>query len=160
MASDTFEITQRLNALATIYDVRKGGEGDPSMTVKGTFATATPKFDLFDNKDTKTIASLKGNVVKTRFQILSDKGAELATLNFAAVSLTKSLTMAIGGKGYHAKAGLLGGTFDCADNDGNIVLSITKEEGLRDKFKVELKGEISSEVALLAAVAIHSRFYE
>lgn len=158
--SHTFEITQRLGALATIYDVRKGGEAEPSMTVNGTFATATPKFDLVDNKDNKALGSLKGNVVKTRFQILSDKGNELATLNFAAVSLSKSLTMAIAGKGYHAKAGLLGGTFDCADNDGNVVLSITKEEGLRDKFKVEIKGEIPSEVALLAAVAIHSRFYE
>ena len=59
-----------------------------------------------------------------------------------------------------AKAGLLGGTFDCADNDGAVALSIVKEEGLRDKFRVEIKGDIAREVALLAAVAFHSRFYE
>lgn len=160
MANDVFEITQRLAALATMYDVRKGGEEVPSMMVRGTFATATPKLDLIENKGNTILASVKGNVVKTRFQIVNDKGTELATLNFAAVSLSKSLTMAIGGKGYHAKAGLLGGTFDCVDNDGNVALSIVKQEGLRDKFNVEIKGDIPCEVAVLAAVAIHSRFYE
>src|SRR5258708_16328456 len=99
---DTFELTQRLGALATVYDVQSPGESAPSQTIKGTFATTTPKFDFLD-KDGKTIASLKGNVVKTKFQILNDKGSELATLNFAAVSLTKSLTMTVGAKGFHAK---------------------------------------------------------
>jgi uncharacterized protein YxjI len=158
--ADTYEITQRLGALATIYDVRAPNDEEPSITIKGSFATATPTFDLIENKDGKTTASLKGNVVKTKFRITSDKGSELATLNFAAVSLTKSLTMTVGSKGYHAKAGLLGGTFECADNDGNVGLSIVKEEGLRDKFRVDIKGDISRDVALLAAVAIHSRFYE
>ena len=157
--ADTFELTQRLGSLATVYDVQGPGESAPSVTIKGTFATASPKFDFLD-KDGKAIAALKGNVVKTKFQITNDKGAELATLNFAAVSVTKSLTMTIGAKGFHARAGLLGGTFDCADNDGNVALSIVKEEGLRDKFRVEIKGDITREVALLAAVAIHSRFYE
>jgi uncharacterized protein YxjI len=157
--ADTFELTQRLGSLATVYDVQGPGDTGATHTIKGTFATTTPKFDLLD-KEGKSQATLKGNVVKTKFQILSDKGAELATLNFAAVSLTKSLTMTVAGKGFHAKAGLLGGTFDCADNDGNVALSIVKEEGLRDKFRVEIKGDITREVALLAAVAIHSRFYE
>jgi len=155
---DTYEITQRLGALATVYDVRKQSDGDPSLTIKGSFATATPKFELLEKE--KAVASLKGNVVKTRFTIANEKGAELATLNFAAVSLTKSLTMTVGAKGYHAKAGLLGGTFECADNEGNVGLSIVKEEGFRDKFRVEIKGDIARDVALLAAVAIHSRFYE
>ena len=158
--ADSYEITQRLGALATVYDVRGAKDTEPSITVKGSFATATPKFELVENKDNKVSAALKGNVVKTKFQITNDKGAELATLNFAAVSLTKSLTMTVGAKGYHAKAGLLGGTFECADNDGNVALSIVKEEGLRDKFRVEIKGDIHRDVALLAAVAIHSRFYE
>lgn len=160
MPEDTYELTQRLSALATVYDVRHVKEPTPSITINGSFATATPKFELVENKDNKPLASLKGNVVKTKFQITNEKGAELATLNFAAVSLTKSLTMTVGSKGYHAKAGLLGGTFECADNDGNVALSIVKEEGLRDKFRVEIKGDIAREVALLAAVAIHSRFYE
>jgi hypothetical protein len=42
----------------------------------------------------------------------------------------------------------------------DVALSIVKEEGIRDKFRVEVKGDISREVAILAAVAIHSRFYE
>jgi uncharacterized protein YxjI len=155
----TFEITQRLGSLATVYDVATPGESEPSLTVKGTFATATPKFELLD-KGGAVLALLKGNVVKTKFSVTDPKGADLATLNFTAVSLQKALTMTVGGKGYHAKAGLLGGTFDCADNEGNVALSIVKEEGIRDKFRVEVKGDISREVAILAAVAIHSRFYE
>lgn len=165
--AETFEITQRLGALASIYDVVKIGEPEPIITIKGSFATATPKFELIENKENKVTALLKGNVVKTKFQIMTDKGAELATLNFAAVSLTKSLTMTVGSKGYHAKGGILGGTFDCADNDGNVGLSIVKQgvigdehQGLRDSFRVEIKGDITRDVALLAAVAIHSRFYE
>ena len=49
---DTFELTQRLGSLATVYDVQ--GPGNPSQ-IKGTFATATPKFELLD-KDGKSLS--------------------------------------------------------------------------------------------------------
>ena len=148
------------------YDVStEGGEGpSPPFLVKGEFMTTTPTLQLFD-KDSKLVASLKGNVLKTKFQIRSENNDELASLNFSAIAFRKTFTMTVGSKGYHANAGVVGvvkDIFECKDNEGKIALVVSKEPGIRDRFKIELREErdVPFEVAVLAAVALHSRFYE
>ncbi len=145
------------------YDVTV--EGEPAQyLVKGEFMTTTPTLQLFD-KESKQVASLKGNVLKTKFQIRGDKGEELASLNFSAVAFRKTFTMTVGSKGYHANAGVVGvvkDIFECKDNEGKVALVVSKKPGIRDRFKIELREErdVPFEVAVLAAVALHSRFYE
>jgi len=146
------------------YDVVPAGEAKPTHLVSGDFMTTTPSLQLFDN-DHKLVASLKGNVLKTKFMIRGEKNDELASLNFSAVAFRKTFTMTVGTKGYHANAGVVGvvkDIFECKDNAGTIALVVSKEPGIRDKFKVEIKEErdVPFEVAVLAAVALHSRFYE
>ena len=162
--SKTILVTQKLIAVSAQYEVVVDGESTPSYSVKGDFMTTTPSLQLFD-KDAKLVASLKGNVLKTKFQIRSDKNEELASLNFSAVAFRKTFTMTVGTKGYHANAGVVGvvkDVFECKDNAGTVALVVSKEPGIRDKFKIELKEErdVPFEVAVLAAVALHSRFYE
>jgi uncharacterized protein YxjI len=145
------------------YDVSVVGDAQP-FVVKGEFMTTTPTLQLFD-KDSKLVASLKGNVLKTKFMIRSDKNDELASLNFSAVAFRKTFTMTVGSKGYHANAGVVGvvkDIFECKDNEGKVALIVSKEPGIRDRFKIELREErdVPFEVAVLAAVALHSRFYE
>jgi uncharacterized protein YxjI len=157
-------VTQKLMSVSAQYDVSVEGENPPSHHVKGDFMTTTPSLQLFD-KDNKQIATLKGNVLKTKFQIRGEKNDELASLNFSAVAFRKTFTMTVGTKGFHANAGVVGvvkDIFECKDNAGNVALVVSKEPGIRDKFKVELKEErdVPFEVAVLAAVALHSRFYE
>src|ERR1700690_986192 len=88
------------------YDVMVDGEA-PTFLVRGEFMTTTPTLQLFD-KENKLVASLKGNVLKTKFQIRSDKNEELASLNFSAIAFRKTFTMTVGSKGYHANAGVVG----------------------------------------------------
>lgn len=165
VVSKTILVTQKLLAVSAQYEVTPDGESAPTHLVKGDFMTTTPSLQLFDAKDNKLVASLKGNVLKTKFQIRGEKNDELASLNFSAVAFRKTFTMTVGTKGYHANAGVVGvvkDIFECKDNAGNVALVVSKEPGIRDKFKVELKEErdVPFEVAVLAAVALHSRFYE
>jgi uncharacterized protein YxjI len=162
--SKTILVTQKLMAVSAQYEVCSEGESTPTHTVKGDFMTTTPSLQLFD-KDGKQVATLKGNVLKTKFQIRGEKNDELASLNFSAVAFRKTFTMTVGTKGYHANAGVVGvvkDVFECKDNAGTIALVVSKEPGIRDKFKVELREErdVPLEIAVLAAVALHSRFYE
>ncbi len=160
----TIVVTQKLMAVSAQYEVIAEGESTPQHFVKGDFMTTTPSLQLFD-KDNKQIATLKGNVLKTKFQIRGEKNDEMASLNFSAVAFRKTFTMTVGTKGYHANAGVVGvvkDIFECKDNAGTIALVVMKEPGIRDKFKIEIREErdVPFEVAVLAAVALHSRFYE
>ena len=160
----TIQVTQRLMAVSPQYDVTVEGEPNTQFTIKGEFMTATPTLQLFD-KESKSVATLKGNVLKTKFKITDDKSAELATMNFSAIAFRKTFTMTVGSKGYHANAGVVGvvkDTFECKDNEGKTALVVSKEPGIRDRFKIDLHEEkaVPFEVAVLAAVALHSRFYE
>lgn len=164
VTTKTIQVTQRLMSVSAQYDVSVDGAAEPTFIVKGEFMTTTPTLQLFD-KESKLVASLKGNVLKTKFQIRDDKNDELASLNFSAIAFRKTFTMTVGSKGYHANAGVVGvvkDIFECKDNEGKVALIVSKEPGIRDRFKIELREErdVPFEVAVLAAVALHSRFYE
>ncbi len=83
-------VTQKLMSVSAQYEVVVEGEATPQHSVKGDFMTTTPSLQLFD-KDNKLVASLKGNVLKTKFQIRSDKNDELASVNFSAVLFVVTL---------------------------------------------------------------------
>lgn len=154
-----FEITQRLMALASAYEVKVGDESEASLLVQGTFATSTPKLALLSG--TAIVATLRGNLLKTKFIIADAAGAELGVVNFPAVSIRKTMTLSFGGRGYHATSGGVSTEiYQCADNDGVVALELRKGVGLRDRFQVEAKPGIPREIAILTAVAIHSRYYE
>jgi uncharacterized protein YxjI len=159
----TIEVTQRLMSVSAQYDVGLLGE-EPTHHIKGEFMTTTPQLQMFD-KEGALVAAIKGNVLKTKFQIRGPHAEELASLNFSAVAFRKTFTMTVGTKGFHANAGVVGvvkDIFECKDNEGKVALIVSKEPGIRDRFKLELleEREVPFEVAVLASVAIHSRFYE
>lgn len=153
-----FEITQRIMTLASEYEVKVDSDKEATLMVKGTFLSSTPNLTLYD-KDT-AVATLNGNVMKTKF-VIAANGEEKAVVNFPAVSLRKTMTLTVNGRGYHATSGGISTEiFQCADNEGKVALELRKEVGLRDRFKVETKEDLPREVAILTAVAIHSRYYE
>ncbi|CAN5151028.1 hypothetical protein BH09MYX1_BH09MYX1_42620 [soil metagenome] len=161
----TIEITQRLMSMSAEYDVRKDKSETPTQFVKGELITTSPMLRLRDTKSKDLIATLKGNVLKTRFQIRSPKDDELALVNFSAVAFRKTFTMSVNGKGFHASAGVVGvvkDIYECKDNDGKIALMITKEPGVRDRFVIETKDEdaVPQDIAVLVAISVHCRFYE
>jgi uncharacterized protein YxjI len=130
------------------------------MTIRGTLMSSTPKFSMVEGADGKELATLAGNFLKTKFQIKDADKEELGSLSFPAVAFKKTLVLTVGGRGYTADGGIMGGTFRCVDNAGTVALEISKKVGLRDKFEIAIKGKIPRDVGLLVAVAIHSRFFE
>jgi len=154
-----FVVTQRFLALATNYDVTQPGSNQVLMTVKGALMRLFPFFSLVEETGS-AVATLRGNFNKTRFRICAANGDELASLHFPAVALDKKLSLFIGDREYTANAGMFRGVFQCKDAAGSTALEIFKVRSMRDRFSVVTKDDIDHEVGLLAAVAIHSRFFE
>ena len=61
---------------------------------------------------------------------------------------------------YEADGGVFRGVFQCKNKQGEVVIEIAKELSIRDTFSVKTNEAVPFQVGLLAAVAIHSRFYE
>ena len=157
---ETFEVTQVIMTVGSTYEVRVPSEEKVVMTVKGSLMSPTPKFALVEGGDGAELASLLGNFIKTKFQMAGADKKELGSLSFPAIAFKKTLVLTVGGRGFTADGGLMGGVFRCVDNDGKVGIEIEKKGNFRDRFHVTAHDGIPKEVGILAAVAIHSRFFE
>jgi uncharacterized protein YxjI len=157
---ETYQLSQVVMTVGSTYQVRIPPAEDVVITIKGSLMSPTPKFSMVKGSDGTELATLTGNFIKTKFQIHGPDKGDLGALSFPAIAFKKTLVLTVGGKGYTADGGIMGGAFRCIDNEGNVALEIVNHSGLVDRFDVILKGPISKEVGLLAAVAIHSRFFE
>jgi hypothetical protein len=157
---ETFDVTQVVMTVGSTYQVRALGSDAIAMTVKGSLMSPTPKFQLVAGEDGAELATLTGNFIKTKFQMRGADKEELGNLSFPAIAFKKTLVLTVGGRGYTADGGLMGGVFRCIDNDGQMGIEIAKKETFRDRFNVAIDNGVSKEVGVLAAVAIHSRFFE
>lgn len=170
---ESYEVTQALMSVGTVYHVRRPRTEDTLYTIRGELITSTPKFHLVEGDQGKPIADLTANFIKTRYEIRSHPGQArdsrdsteetskvLGSLVFPAVAFKKTLTLTVGDDEYKADGGVFKGVFQCKKGDGSVVLEISKELSFRDTFLVKTTGAFPLEVGLLSAVAIHSRFYE
>jgi uncharacterized protein YxjI len=159
---ETFEVTQAVMTVGSTYQVSSPGATAVLMTVKGSLMSPTPKFQLVSGDDGPELATLTGNFIKTKFQVKGADSQELGNLSFPAIAFKKTLVLTVGGRGFTADGGLMGGAFRCIDNDGKVGLEISygKAEAFRDRFTVTIHDNVSKEVAILSSVAIHSRFFE
>jgi uncharacterized protein YxjI len=157
---DIYEVSQVVMTVGSTYQVRVPPSDDVVMTVKGSFMSSTPKFSLVQGSDGPEIGSLLGNFIKTKFQILDAEKKAIGNLLFPAIAFKKTLVLTVNGRGYTADGGLMGGVFACVDNEDQVALEISNKSRFVDRFAVDIKGAIPKEVGLLAAVAIHSRFFE
>lgn len=155
----SYEVTQALLRVGTVYHVRKPREEDVLYTVQGELMSATPKFRLLEGEGDRELGTLSGNFIKTRYEI-NDASTSLASLVFPAVAFKKTLTLTVGDDVYEADGGVFRGVFQCKAESGEVVLEIKKELSIRDTFSVQTSEALPYAVGVLSAVAIHSRFYE
>jgi uncharacterized protein YxjI len=156
---ESFDVTQVLMRVGTVYHVRKPRTEETLYTVRGELMSATLKFHLVEGDAGKARADLTANFIKTKYEIQSE-GKVLGSLVFPAVAFKKTLVLKVGDAEYAADGGVFKGIFQCKKPDGGVVLEIAKELSIRDTFLVKTDESLPLEVALLSAVAIHSRFYE
>jgi hypothetical protein len=157
---ETYEVSQVVMTVGSTYHVKLVGSEEVLMTVKGTLLSSTPKFALVQGSDGPELATLVGNFIKTKFQILDPEKKNLGSLLFPAIAFKKTLVLTVNGRGYTADGGLMGGVFACVDNEDQVALEISNKSRFVDRFEITIKGAIPKEVGLLVAVAIHSRFFE
>ena len=157
---DGFEVTQVVMTVGSTYLGKAIGDDKVILTVKGSLMSPTPKFQLVEGEDGPELATLTGNFIKTKFQMRGAEKEELGHLSFPAIAFKKTLVLTVGGRGFTADGGLMGGVFRCVDNDGRVGIEITKTETFRDRFNVTVHDGLSREVGILSSVAIHSRFFE
>ena len=154
-----YEVTQAFLSVGTVYHVRKPREEDVLYTVRGVLMSATPKFRLVEGDDGKEVGTLTGNFIKTKYDI-NDETKSVGSLVFPAVAFKKTLSLTVGNDVYDADGVVFRGVFQCKNKTGEVVLEIAKELSIRDTFTVKTIEAVPFQVGLLAAVAIHSRFYE
>ena len=157
---EIFEVSQVVMTIGSTYLVRLQPSDDVIMTIKGSLMSSTPKFSLVQGSDGTELASLVGNFIKTKYQILDAEKKPMGNLLFPAIAFKKTLVLTVNGRGYTADGGLMGGSFKCVDNEDQVALEISNKSRFVDRFEISIKGAIPKEVGLLAAVAIHSRFFE
>ena len=157
---DSYEITQAVLSVGTVYHVRKPRTEATLFTIRGELMTTAPKFHLVEGESGTALADLTANFIKTRYDIRS-AGKVMGALVFPAVAFKKTLTLTVGDSEYTADGGVFKGVFQCKNAEGTVVLEIAKELSfIRDTFRVTTQETLPLEVCLLSAVAIHSRFYD
>lgn len=163
---EAYEVTQVLMTVGTVYHVRKARTADTLFVIKGEMMASVPKFHMTESSagnegrdDAKNVADLTANFIKTKYEVNAG-GALLGSVTFPTISLKKTMTLTVGEDVYEADGGVFKGVFQCKKPDGTVVLEIAKELSIRDTFLVKPTDAIPLPVAFLAAVAIHSRFYD
>ena len=63
---DTYEVTQALMSVGTVYHVRKPRTDEAVYTIRGELMSTTPKFHLVEGDAGKEIANLSENFIKTK----------------------------------------------------------------------------------------------
>ena len=159
-----YELDQRILALSTIFDVRllgADGQGDPIMRIEGDFSSTRPRFNLMSVSGETNGWQLVGNLQKTNYTI--QEGAVVkAQIEFPMVAIKKTLTLTmVGGEKYRADGGVFMGIFRLASEGGTVPFEIIRRAGLREGLVLMFKEDETAwrEIGLLAAVAIHSRFF-
>lgn len=162
----TFELTQKILSVGATYEVRDAaGLSDssnevPMLTIRGKVLSATPSLTIVEGTDGPVIGAMKGNFTRTKFECKSADDTVIGSLTFPMLALKKTFTLHANDQEYKADGGYLAGEFVCKDGAGEVVLKITKQLALRDKFRIEAAPRIPTSLALLAAVAVDQRFFQ
>ena len=157
----SFEVTQALMSVETVYHVRIPRADAVVYTVRGVLMSATPKFHLLEGEAGRELGALSGNFLKTKYEITGSGASTgaLANIVFPAVAFKKTLTLTTGGEVFDVDGGVFRGVFQAKRGDA-LLLEIAKVLSIRDTFAIKISEELPFQVGLLSAVAIHSRFYE
>lgn len=111
---ETYEVTQALMSVGTVYNVPRPRTDETLCTVRGELVSTTPKLRLVEGTEGKAIADLTANFIKTKYDIRRN-GQLLGALVFPAVAFKKTLTLTVGDSEYRAD-GVFKGVFRPPDH--------------------------------------------
>lgn len=161
-----YELTQKILTIGATYEVRDAAaladtsSEVPLLTIRGKLFSAVPSLSISEGTDGPVIGAMKGNFTRTKFECKTADETLIGSLTFPLLALKKSFTLFANDQEYKADGGYTAGEFVCKNGSGEVVLKITKQLSLRDKFRIEAAESIPAPLALLAAVAIDQRFFQ
>ena len=79
----SYELTQALMSVETVYHVRAPRAEDVVYTVRGVLMSPTPKFHLVEGEGGNELGVLTGNFLKTKYEI-SESSRALANIVFGS----------------------------------------------------------------------------
>lgn len=153
-------VTQKIISLGASYFVKDSSTDSLLLTIKGKIFSFTPKLNAFEADSDTINATIKGNLLNTKFDIKDSSEKVLASIKFPLFIFLKSFTLTIDGNSYKAKGGFFARKFSCLNENGEEILTINKEFKVRDHFNVLYNESIDQNVAALAAVIIDLKFFQ
>ena len=156
----TYTVTQKIISIGATYQIRSGESKDVLMTVKGKILTFTPKLEMKKGTEGEIINRLKGNFTKTKFSMEDMNANEIANIQFPYIAFKKRFSLTIGDKTYNAQGSFTAWHFNCTDDTGKEVFSISKDFSFRDKFTVNIDESMPKEIILLTAIAVDQKFFQ
>jgi uncharacterized protein YxjI len=156
----SFAITQKILAVGATYEVKARGSDEVINLIKGRILTITPKLEMKTGEKGAITHVLKGNFWRTRFVISTSEQTEIGVIQFPFVAFFKRFSLITGGRTYQAKGSITAWHFNCADESGKAIFSISKEFAFRDKFTVDVDESMPKEVGILAAIAVDQKFFQ
>jgi hypothetical protein len=158
---ETYEVTRKLLSWGPTYEVRAQGSQDVLMTVKGKLFITKPNLTMVKGTEGEELAHMSGNFSRSEFEMTHANQEKLATLSFSGgLASKKSFTLRFAGQEYQAVGGLFATKFACNEPSGQPVFEVAWELSWKDKFILTLHGKLPTEVAVLATVGIHQKYYE
>ena len=157
---ETYVVSRKILSWGPTYEVTASGSEDVLLTVKGKLVTATPKLTMVKAAEGEEVAHMTGNFLRTKFEMTLANKEKLADLTIPTIAFKKSFTLNMGGQDYKAAGGLLATNFKCNDANGQPLFEVVWELSWKDKFVINIHGAVPKEVAVLATVAIHQKYYE
>lgn len=155
----TFRVTQKRLEFNDSYIIDSVETRKIAYTIKGKFSLS-PELEMRSLEASETpLKQIRGNFLRTRFDIFDQRHKNIGKIVFPFISLKKYFTLFLGNKKYDAQGGFSAWDFQCHDEAGREVFSVSKENTLSDRFEVNIREEVPEDIALITAVAIDQKYF-
>ena len=155
-----FQVKQRILAFRATYDIIDEATGQQVFVAKRKIFTLTPKLWI-ENMQGQEVARVKGNfLIGTNWKI--SQGSNLVgAVRFPLIRLCGiKFDVELSGNNYTA-SDILGWSFTARDYSGNVGFMLDKKVfRIKDTYKVVVYPPLEPVLALAAALAIDSKFYQ
>ncbi|MBN2738442.1 MAG: hypothetical protein JXR70_15790 [Spirochaetales bacterium] len=155
----TFKITQKTFELNDDYIISQSKNAEIAYVIKGKFAFP-PEWEMREGLGQGlAFKKVTSNLLKTRFKVFDNEKKAVALIEFPLMSLIKHFTLYMGNKKYNAQGGFSAWDFQCRDQEGREVFTVSKENTLSDRFTVDIQEQMPEDIALITAVAIDQKYF-
>ena len=155
-----FQVKQRIIAFRATYDIIDEATGQQIFVAKRKIMTLTPTLWI-ENMQGQEVARVKGNFLFGTNWKISQGANPVGAVKFPLIRLCGiKFDVELQGNNYTA-SDILGWSFTARDYSGNVGFMLDKKVfRIKDTYKVVVYPPLEPVLALAAALAIDSKFYQ